>query len=80
MCFVWISEQTVAFALYISKRWVFITEVESVYCAVRTEHITQIRLVLKGLKRREGQLRRTKMILRAALKSTIRFSKAYFER
>jgi hypothetical protein len=31
---------------YITQiRLVFITEVESVYCAVRTEYITQIRLV-----------------------------------
>jgi hypothetical protein len=34
MCFVWISEQTVPFALYSINRLVFITEVESVYCAV----------------------------------------------
>jgi len=37
MCFVWLSEQTVTFTLYIIKRLVFITEVESVYCAVRSE-------------------------------------------
>jgi hypothetical protein len=37
MCFVWISEQTVTFALYIITRLVFMTEVESVYSAVRTE-------------------------------------------
>ena len=37
MCFVWLSEQTVTFALYIVNGLVFITEVESVYCAVRTE-------------------------------------------
>jgi hypothetical protein len=36
MEFVCISEQTVNFALYNIKRLVFITEVESVYCAVRT--------------------------------------------
>jgi hypothetical protein len=35
MCFVWISEQTATFALYCIKLLVFITEVESVYCAVR---------------------------------------------
>jgi len=39
MCFVWLSEQTVAFALYITNRLVFITEVGSVYCAVRTESL-----------------------------------------
>jgi hypothetical protein len=35
-------------------RLVFITEVESVYCAVRTEslYITQIRFVFKGFKRK----------------------------
>ena len=35
MCFVWLSEQTVPFDLYIINRFVFITEVESVYSAVR---------------------------------------------
>jgi hypothetical protein len=39
MCFVWISYQTVTFALYIINRLVFITELESVYCAVHTESI-----------------------------------------
>jgi len=33
----WLSEQTVPFASYIIKRLDFITEVESVHCAVRTE-------------------------------------------
>jgi hypothetical protein len=37
VCFVWLSEQTVTFALYIINRLVFISEVESVYSAVRTE-------------------------------------------
>ena len=36
MCFVWLSVQTVAFALCVINRLVSITEVESVYCAVRT--------------------------------------------
>jgi hypothetical protein len=36
MCFVRLSEQTVPFALHIINRFVFITEVENVYCAVRT--------------------------------------------
>ena len=50
MCFVWLSEETATFALYIINRLAFITEVDSVYCAVRmTPYITQIRLVLKGL-------------------------------
>ena len=39
MCFVCLSEQTVPFALYIIKRYVFITEEESVYCAVRIESL-----------------------------------------
>ena len=33
----WLSEQTVTFTLYVISRLVFITEVESVYSAVRTE-------------------------------------------
>jgi len=37
MCFVWLSERTVIFALYIINWLVFVTEVESVYCAVRAE-------------------------------------------
>jgi len=37
VCFVWISEQTANFALQNIKRHVFITEVESVYSAVRAE-------------------------------------------
>jgi hypothetical protein len=39
MCFVRISEQTATFALLNIKRLVFITEVESVYSAVRTESL-----------------------------------------
>jgi hypothetical protein len=39
MFFVRISEQTETFALQNIKRWVFITEVESVYSAVRTESL-----------------------------------------
>jgi hypothetical protein len=35
MCFVWLSEETVTFLLYIFNRLVFIAEVESVYSAVR---------------------------------------------
>ena len=38
-CFVWLSEQRVTFFLYNSSRLVFITKVESVYCAVRTEFL-----------------------------------------
>jgi len=36
MCFVWISQQTVTFALYNVNRLVFITEVDSVYSAAQT--------------------------------------------
>jgi hypothetical protein len=39
MCFVRILEQTATFALYSINWLVFITEVESVYCAVRTESL-----------------------------------------
>jgi len=37
VCFVWVSEQTAIISLYRSKRLVFITETENVYCVVRTE-------------------------------------------
>jgi len=37
LCFVWLSEETVTFALYIVNIFAFITEAESVYCAVRPE-------------------------------------------
>ena len=37
MCFVWLSERTVTFALYVINKLVFITEAESVYSAIRTE-------------------------------------------
>jgi hypothetical protein len=36
---VWISGQTANFALHNINRLAFITEVESVYCAVRTESL-----------------------------------------
>ena len=36
MCFVWISEQTAIISLYSINWLVCITEMESVYCAVRT--------------------------------------------
>jgi len=39
MCFVWLSEETVTFALYVFNRLVFITEVESVYCLVPTKSL-----------------------------------------
>jgi hypothetical protein len=39
VCFVWISEQTANIALYNIKGLDFITEVESVYCAVRASSL-----------------------------------------
>jgi hypothetical protein len=38
-CFERISEQTATFALYTINRLAFITVVESVYCAVRTDSL-----------------------------------------
>ena len=40
MCFVWISEQTAIISLYIINWLVFVTEMECVYCAVQTKHLT----------------------------------------
>jgi hypothetical protein len=37
MCFIWISEQTGIISVCSINWLVFITEMESVYCAVRTE-------------------------------------------
>jgi hypothetical protein len=39
MCYVWLSEQTVTFALHIINRFGSITKAGSVYCAVRTESL-----------------------------------------
>ena len=39
MCFVWLYEETVNFALYTINRLVILTEMESVYCAVRAEFL-----------------------------------------
>jgi len=39
VCCVWLSEETVTFALYNINRLVFITEVESIYSAVRTDSL-----------------------------------------
>ena len=49
-CFVRISEQTATFALYSIDWLVFITVVESVYCAVRTDSLYKADYVssLKG--------------------------------
>jgi hypothetical protein len=51
MCSARISEQTATFALQNIKRLVFITEVESVYSAVRTESLYKTdRFVFKELR------------------------------
>ena len=39
ICFVWISEQTAIISLYNINWLVFVTETESVYCAVRTGYL-----------------------------------------
>jgi hypothetical protein len=41
MCFAWISEQTAIISLYLSFLSIFITEAESVFCALRTESLTK---------------------------------------
>ena len=50
MCFVFIWEQTAACATYIMNCLVFITEMKSVYCALRTESLNKAvcALYLKG--------------------------------
>jgi len=42
VCLVWISEQTAHFALHDIKRLIFVTEVESVYCAVRAQSLYRV--------------------------------------
>jgi hypothetical protein len=42
MGFVQISEKTATFALYDINRIFFIIEVESIYCAVRTESLYKV--------------------------------------
>ena len=42
MCFVWIWDQTAIISLYSIDWLVFITETESVYCAVRTGYLNRI--------------------------------------
>jgi len=41
MCFAFISEQTAIISLYSTNLSAFITEAESVYCAVRTGSLNQ---------------------------------------
>jgi len=51
MCFVFIWEQTATCATYIINWVVFITEVKSVYCAVRTGSLNKaVCFVFRGLK------------------------------
>ena len=44
ICFVWIGEQTAIMSLYSTNWMVFLTESESVYCAVRTGSLTVIQV------------------------------------
>jgi hypothetical protein len=46
MCFVWIWEQTSIISLYSINWLVFITEIECVYCVVRTEWLNVIHVNL----------------------------------
>ena len=45
MCFAWISEQTAIISLYTINLSVFKTEVESVYCAVRSGFLKETDIV-----------------------------------
>ena len=56
MCFVWIWEQTAIISLYSINWLVYITETESVYCAVRTA-LTFVFKVWNMLKNRERKLK-----------------------
>jgi len=49
MCFVWIWEQTAIISLYSINWLVFITEMECVYCAVRSAWQLGLIVVFKGL-------------------------------
>ena len=42
MCFVWLSEERVPFALHIINRMVFITEAKSVYYALGTDSLYRV--------------------------------------
>jgi len=53
MCSVWISEQTAIISSY-NTDWFFITEMESVYCAVRTGYLNVIH-INNGLQSVKGQ-------------------------
>ena len=47
MCFVFIREQTAACATYTINWLVFITEMKSVYCAVRTDSLNKAVFLFK---------------------------------
>jgi len=51
MCSVWISERTAIISLYSINWLVFITETESVYCAVRTGSLNRLQVELGIYKR-----------------------------
>ena len=44
MCFVWITEQTAIISLYNTNWLVLITEMKSVYCAVRIKSLSTIQV------------------------------------
>ena len=48
-CFILCFFKAATFVLYNIKRLVFITEVESAYCVVRTDPLNDIHFVFKGL-------------------------------
>jgi len=47
VCFVWVSEQTAIISLHSINWLVCITEIQSVYCAVRTECLNTIQVNLR---------------------------------
>ena len=51
MCFVWIWEQTAIISLYSINWLVFVTEMECVYCAVRTGSLNVSRISVSVFKR-----------------------------
>jgi len=61
MCIVWISEQRVTSALYVTNIFFLITELERVYCAVHTEFVYNsdkcfelcLRVVIQGISNTE---------------------------
>jgi hypothetical protein len=70
MCFVWISEQTAIISLYSINWLVCITEMESVYCAVRTEtNIFRLNLLLGAVSNFEVADEYVQIMLRTSLPS-----------